>query len=266
MAVFKGLRNIFSAAVLTVAGTVNAGPIGVATDWLDGNLYEVDFGANTATLIGNTGFSQVAGISFQPGTGTLFGIDTASDQLITINTTTGAGTAIGSLGVDLFEVGLAFDSAGNLFASDDNGSANLYSIDPLTGAASVIGSTGTTGVAGLSFSSGGTLFGLVDTGGDQLVTIDTTTGAATAVGSLGLSTNGGGIAFDPAGNLYGAFAFVNQGLTTIDFSTGVAAAPTNIGIDFSGLAFRPSVGQVPLPTTVALLALGLLGMRLRHKA
>jgi hypothetical protein len=47
-------------------------------------------------------------LAFDPNTNTLYGSDLGTNQLITINTATGAGTAAGALGFNGV-VGLAFD-------------------------------------------------------------------------------------------------------------------------------------------------------------
>jgi hypothetical protein len=217
----------------------------------------VDFGALTATLIGGIGSGNVTGIAFQPGTNILFGIDETHDTLITIDITTGSATIVGDLGVYAFDVGLAFDSSGNLFMTTDVPTAPyLYSVNPVTGAASIIGSTNTTGVVGLGFSPGGVLYGLVDTPGPG--TTNTITGEATLVGELGFETYAGGIGFDGSGNLYGAFGLLNPSLTLIDSSTGTATTPTNLSINFRGLDFQGT--SIPEPTTMLLFSIGLIGL------
>jgi len=138
----------------------NAAPVGYATSFSNSTLYSVDFSAGTATAVGSTGRSNITGLSFQPGTGVLFGIDHATDELVTIDLLTGAATTVGALGVDVFDVGLAFDAAGNLYLTSDsfidNSNPSLYSVDPSTGAASAIGTgTGTSGIVGLAFDQAG---------------------------------------------------------------------------------------------------------------
>src|SRR4051812_46961615 len=62
------------------------------------DLYTLNPTNGSATLIGPIGFERVSGIAFDRSTGTLYGVGRdGSDiqQLISINTTTGAGTAIG---------------------------------------------------------------------------------------------------------------------------------------------------------------------------
>ncbi len=241
--------------------SARADVIGFATSFENSELYSVNFSESTATLIGATGFTNVSGLAFQPGTGVLYGVDHASDQLITINTSTGAGTAVGFLGVDVFDVGLAFDGSGNLFMSADGGGESLYSIDPSTGITTEIGTISSSGVAGLDFSPSGVLYGLADTPDNNLVVIDPLTGDTTIVGGLGFSTNTGGIGFfDDSDTIYAAFGFANEGLTTIDAASGAAATPVDVGIDFAGLA----VVTIPEPTSAVFIC-GLSGCLLASR-
>ena len=110
------LVSIFLGVVF-ISTTSYAAPIGysVNSDG-DDNLYSIDLATGAYTKIGAVGFSDVEGLAFQPGTGTLFGYDDVTDKLITIDLTTGAGTAVGSAGVSgIIDVGITFDAAGNLF-------------------------------------------------------------------------------------------------------------------------------------------------------
>ena len=63
-------------------------------------------------------FDQVNGLAFDPNTNTLYGSDTTTNELLTINTSTGAATSVGPLGFP-FVNGLAFDPNTNtLYGSD----------------------------------------------------------------------------------------------------------------------------------------------------
>lgn len=90
-----------SAAAFSMLVTVaNAAPIAFVVDTQNDNLFSIDLGTGTTSIIGAIGFGDVKGLSFQPGIGVLFAMDDASDQLITIDTTTGAGTVADGLGID----------------------------------------------------------------------------------------------------------------------------------------------------------------------
>ena len=70
----------------------------------------------------------------------LYGIDAATDSLITIDTTTGAGTAVSVLTFGGVE-GLAWEPKGKTLYGTDANSRELIEIDTGTGIATSIGST-----------------------------------------------------------------------------------------------------------------------------
>jgi len=176
--------------------------------------------------------------SFQPGTGKLFGVSDINDELVAIDTATGAGTVVGSLGISFEDSGLAFDGSGNLLLATPD---NFYSVDPGTGAATLIGSLGQ-GVTGLS-SQGGTVYGLGGNNSDNLVTINTRTGTAISVGDLiNVSLDDGGVDFDPIGTLWG---LEDQGdIFTINLGTGEATLVSTTLVGFESLAIVPEPGSV----------------------
>ncbi len=94
---------------------------GVAADE-PSNLYSISPANGAASLIGEiTGFDDISAIAFRPSTGVLYGIGFDSDTnlvLLTINTSTGAGTGIGALGITTRRAtDMSFQpSTGTLFA------------------------------------------------------------------------------------------------------------------------------------------------------
>jgi len=90
------------------------------------------------TILGGTLSQPVfTGMDFKPGTNTLFGIETSTNSLCTINPATGASTIIGLgslLPLDPFRLGgLSFNSTGNvLYATDSN---LLLTLNEATGGA-----------------------------------------------------------------------------------------------------------------------------------
>lgn len=247
---------------LGAAGAAHAIPIGfsVQNDGND-NLYRIDLGAGTTSLVGPVGFADVQGLSFQPSTGILFGVDDTTENLITIDTATGAGSVVGALGVPTVgEAGLAFNNAGDLFLADED-QEELFSVDPTSGAATFIGdfflpSDSAVDITGIDFWNG-ILFG-INEDDSTLVTIDTGTAALTTIGPLGISVDDTGLAFDATGTLWGIGD--NDGIFTVNTSTGDATV-TAAGVNnFTNLAIRVQATAVPAPATLGLLAIGLAGL------
>ena len=93
-------------------------------------------------LITGTGTS-IDDIAIDPSTGTMYGSDTSNTQLITINTSTGASTAVGGFGGGVDMEGIGFHSDGTLYGTAGQ---RLYTINTSTGAATQVGSGDTLNV------------------------------------------------------------------------------------------------------------------------
>jgi hypothetical protein len=151
----------------------------------DDILYSIDMQTGLATKIGSAvGFEDVEGLTFDPGCTTLYGVDDEADQLVTCDVDAGVCHAVGPLGVDITDTGLAFGADGNLYLSTDapKRPTNFYKVDIHTGAATRIGDQGQE-VTGLAADRSG-VYGLGGDGASNLVKIDTATGHATAIGPL----------------------------------------------------------------------------------
>lgn len=186
-------------------------------------LLNRDTGA-LASTIGDTGF-YVTGLAYDYTTGKLFGTTSANDPvfpagLIEINTTTGAGTPIGTGTGLIAPATLAINSAGQMFTWSEPGDDDLAVIDKVTGIATIVGDSGlNTATLGLDFDASGTLF-LVDGGGD-VFTIDPLTGAATSVGTIGVTAH------------HGKFHPVSGDYVGIDVADSTVAARNLIVADIS---------------------------------
>lgn len=146
-------------------------------------LYEFTPGGAPATLIGTTSDSLSA-LAFSPS-GTLYGLGKGDGNVFTFNTSTGASTLVGNLGVGLDPMGgqpalspisaLTF-SGGSLFASIND---QLYTVNTSTGAASLYapGAGGT----GIGFSS---ISGLVPAAAVPEASTVVSFGALLALGGL----------------------------------------------------------------------------------
>jgi hypothetical protein len=132
---------------------------------------------------------------------TLYGVTWNTQQFITINTTTGAGTVVGSLNAGVTPIGLGA-WAGNFYIWDFN-SSSLLQLDTATGATVAtinIGAVGNFGEGDLAFRSDGIGF----VGGaplGPLTSFNMTTATNTAI--AGLKPNMDGLAFNGANVLYG---------------------------------------------------------------
>ena len=99
-----------------------------------GYLYDVDICKDTADEIGATGLSGGCGITFGKD-GILYGIDPALNELITLDTTTGAATSVGPLGIELGFCGLTYDCTSDRLIGASSSGKQLFEVDPLTGEA-----------------------------------------------------------------------------------------------------------------------------------
>jgi outer membrane protein assembly factor BamB len=276
MATSRSSRVLLFASLLTVAGfsPAVATPLFLVQEQA-GNDLLLRFDAGTLTTVGSIGFGDVRGLAYDPLTDTLYGLSRTSDRLITIDMTTGAGTAVSTNpflpgGSNTAE--MTFDEDGDLFAlgriGDMTGVDTLFSVDETTGVASTIGSLGIPLLSGLAFDpiSGG-LFGTTFNG--DLYSVNATTGAATFLGPIAGTTSGvARIAFDPSGTLFGITSglAVPKQLVTIDLSTFAATQVAQFsGNQMYALDFAPQ--PVPEPSTLVISALGLLlvAARLRKR-
>ncbi|SER25054.1 PEP-CTERM protein-sorting domain-containing protein [Nitrosomonas sp. Nm51] len=249
------IAALFFAGIVSNTGAAPLG-FGVDGDTTDSTFYSIDFATGTGTTIGGVGgvgFSDVEALSFFGNT--LYAIDDSSNQLITIDTTTGAGTAVGALGVSVTGPGLAISASGSAFMADQFG-GDLWTVNLGTGAATLLNGSIGADLDGLTFL-GNTLYG-VDAGNDSLYTVDTVTGAASLVGAGGTLT---GLSTQSALATDGTWLYAGDDdgdYFRINPATGAATVITTDGTDVEGLAIQQSTA-VPLPTTLALLGIGLIG-------
>ena len=124
-------------------------------------LAVIDPDSLTVLPIGPIGFFDVDALAFSPA-GELFGVAMGSYELITIDPSTGAGTAVGPLGLpqDLgrFMGAIEFLLDGTLVGIDmedaSGGPSWYWRIDTVTGNATPVGFTGFDSVEGMSLGTG----------------------------------------------------------------------------------------------------------------
>ncbi|MDH3673454.1 MAG: hypothetical protein OES46_20230 [Gammaproteobacteria bacterium] len=123
-----------------------------------GELITINPITGAGTAVGRLGFRSVEGLAFDARTRTLYGTDTRTGQLLlTIDTATGAGTAVGAPGSLGFTnvAGLAFDPISNTLygTSTSPYPGQLITIDPDTGAGTAAGVLGFSQLRGLAFDA-----------------------------------------------------------------------------------------------------------------
>lgn len=241
------------------------GSTGGANSSGGGRVYRIDTVAQTAVLVGDTGFDRAGGIEYH-NSGLLYvaaGGSAGPGTLMTFNPGNGSTNVIGPIGSVQGVDALAFDSSGTLWGGAWTGSNGaLVTIDPATG--NVLTTVNMTGsgnafVAGLAYRSDGTLYGSRGNAGgrqDDTVTINTITGAHTPFGTF--DTVISDLAFGPSGTLYGSGT--NGDIYSIDSVTGSKTFLFSTGIgNLSGLT------AIPAPGALAVLGLGLAGLVRRRR-
>jgi len=158
---------------------LGVGPGGLLYGGLDssGTLYQVNPANGSLTTVGT---SSVAYNDFGSTTDGVYALDTTLN-LYSVNTTTGATTLIGPIGLNTGStIGLSTGSDTLYFT---NGvTAFLYSINTSTGAATEIGDTGIKNIGALVYENG-TLYAGSNSPSAALYALNPATGAATFVGN-----------------------------------------------------------------------------------
>lgn len=171
-----------------------------------------------------------------------FAVDTANDNLLSIDLGTGATTVIGAIGFGDFEA-LSFQPGTGILYGLDDVSDTLITINTTTGAGTAVGPMGNNfDDAGLAFDDVGNLFAASDLSGDGVFTVDVATGAATEIGEGGPDNFAMAFGF---GQMYGMTDDgTPDGLTLINltngFTTRVQAAGLGFSIDEGDLTFDQS--------------------------
>ncbi len=261
------MRQIIKLLAITLLGLFSIGQVSASILYgitgsgrTASSLYTIDTSTGASTLIGATGFNEVVSIDFNPVTGTLYGISNDTQQLITINTTTGAGTAVANMTWGKNSPDMSFNSAGTLYTWSEASPDRLNTVNLTTGATTEIGPNSlSTYQLGLDINSADVIY--VKNGDGNIYSINATTGAETLVVNIGGFDYDNILAFDPTDVLYTVdrTSSTTSDLYTIDLTTGSTTLIGATGLGrLAALAFAPS--SVPEPVTLALMGLGLAGI------
>jgi hypothetical protein len=220
------------------------------------SLYAINPATGAASLIGNTGLRQIAGLDWDQSSNQLIALTVGGDQF-SLNTATGASTLLVDANFGVPEGSIAFRNGTAFTTIFDN-------VHSWNGASwQLLGNSGLAAgadISGLDFTATRLLgLALNGTAGDELVSFDLTTGAASIIGATGTNASTvAGLAFDF--NAGGLFMTDGSSLYSLNEGTGSATLIGSHGLSgFSGLAY------VPAPGTMVLLAgTGLLASRRRR--
>jgi hypothetical protein len=249
--------NIIEGSNLTLVSTQRAfavnliGTTGPAKFWLNA--------PGTLTNLSPVNRS-IFGADFN-GTGVWYGVDYATNELVTIDTTNGAYTVVGpcSPGAVNAWTGMSWDRTSNTMYGSAfiSGSSVLVTIDLSTGAVTPVGTIGAYIVIDIAINNAGQIYGF-EISTDNIITINKTTGAGTILGPSGLAANyAQGMSFDPnTDELFLAGYTASAALYQVNTSTGattlIGAFPTGSEVDAftipGGFGAPCPVGQASNPS------------------
>jgi hypothetical protein len=222
-----------------------------AVDGASGNaasLHILDpMDGSVIATVGPTGFSHVTGLDVHPTTGVLYGVvsdlfGSGLTQLITIDPETGAGTLIGSTGVQIPDI--SFDSSGTLYGWGESVGDDLVTINLTTGLASEVGECFCgTARTGLAFDSSDVLYMKEFL---QLNVVDATTGRIVSNVLLSDGNTNNVLEFNQLDVLYtGDRASSGFTLRTLDPATGALTSVGSNSLRFiSAIAFSNRIGPL----------------------
>jgi RHS repeat-associated protein len=187
------------------------------------DLFRLDLSTGTVTPIGPTGVDTLTGLAFAPG-GVLYAIGSGSNNLETIDTTTGAATVAFSLG-SLSGLALAAKDDHTLFVAG----AHLLLVDPTTKKVIDVGAIAAGQMTSLAIDASDHLIGGLEpagTGGPELFAIDESTATTKLIATIaGAGTAGlAGLAFSSPD--------IIPDSTRTTFQITIAAGDAVPGVDF----------------------------------
>ncbi|HXF79595.1 MAG TPA: hypothetical protein VN598_12075 [Usitatibacter sp.] len=278
MAIRRFLARIAAAAIAAASFSANAAAPslyvasvrsgGVNTDApISGNLYTVNLSSGASQLVGairlpGSRAVGVAGLSFHPKSGVLYGITSEQSpnephSLVTIDPDTGAATLIGDLGYIASDA--SFNSKGTLYVWLQT-TSQLGTVDLATGAVTRIGRPRPAGTpSGMAIDPNDMIYVTAKGASGTLDNVDTVTGdlqVGAPLTGAPFSTQINSMSFSPSGlllaiNSNGGSPAASR-LVTINTATGAVATIGNLPDDSDALAFQTSPGANLAPTLQAM--------------
>jgi PEP-CTERM motif len=267
---FQFLKASFMGVVLSVSCFFNVANAGI----IDSNLYMAGYGSsnyltydfNTNLISSSSGNQVNNGLAWDSTNGIMYGLN--GSTLYTIDPITGL--SISSTSLSSGTSGLAFDSDSSLLYSSVSG--QIQTVNPITGVVSNVGSTGVgEWIIDISFDSLNNLFGVGIGGG--LYSIDKLTGNASQLFSnVTANTASSGVsgftafAINDLNKFYG-LTISGDRLVEINTTTGTSSIIADLSSydwDIRGMTFRNPTVDVPEPSTLAIFALGMIGLASRR--
>jgi len=231
-------------------------------------------GATSVAITGLAAGDRFVGIDLRPTNNQIYGV-TLSNQIYTLNATTGAATFVAALSAPIMNTTLSYgvdfnpvaDASGAASLRLISSSGNNYAVNASTGAVTVAQNIGAgfSNVAYTPAAAGATSLYYINSGSDALFVAPTAfnTPTISSVGLLGIDVlSVGGFDISSTGVGYAALNTDNNpSLTTGIYSINLTnGAPTLLGTFNGTLSGLTAVSAVPEPGTYGLMGAGLLGM------
>ena len=211
---------------ITTTSILSPTDLGYAQDigYISDNFVSFNLNNFSGQTVIGTNTVPYYGMDFDPAAEVLWALNDTTDELGTINLTSGAFTGIAACppggGAENW-TGLAIDPSTGIFYASTG--TNLYIINSTNGSATLKGPFGTSMMIAIAINMNGAMYGH-DIGTDSIYSIDKSTGTATLIGPTGYNANyAQGMDFDNQdGTLY-IFLYIGSGANvfgTVNLSTG----------------------------------------------
>lgn len=209
----------------------------------NGSVITIDPNSGAGTLLGESEYDRVNGLSINPKNNKLYGIisETSSAKLLKISGENGKAYILGTLNIPSLE-SIAFDTSGALYGVTKTG--DLYEIDLTDGSANFLVKAKGTYLSIAFHPETNELWATsavpVLPNKDLIFKVDIVTGDTIKVGHTGLGKQTNAIAFDENLNLYGVIGSASEvsDFISINTSTGAGNIIGSIGIkNILGLAY-----------------------------